>query len=207
MDGSVQSFVVSGYGDGALIDLCRLTIERFRQDRILYDLFGPDLAAIEDKLRAAASTVPASSSIFSMLESLEKPDLESALKALRTRIRKDTKVTLQMGGNAQRSGQLNSSLPDVFFRTSSFTNRLLLYLLYRCGAFVPRFDTIEEVVRDHQGPLDNVICRYGPNTMRHVLKSFVDGPEIEQRLAEIKEAQAQQVRFEWRPGVFPTYSG
>jgi hypothetical protein len=39
LDGRLETFVVSGYGDGAIVDLCRLTIERFRQDKLLDELF------------------------------------------------------------------------------------------------------------------------------------------------------------------------
>ena len=49
--GEKRNYVVSGYGDGALVDLCRLTIERFRQDTILSELFGPELEDFEAHMR------------------------------------------------------------------------------------------------------------------------------------------------------------
>ena len=36
---------------GVLVDLCWLTIERFRQDTILYELFGPELEDFEAHMR------------------------------------------------------------------------------------------------------------------------------------------------------------
>ena len=51
MNGGRQNFLVSGFGDGALIDLCRLTIERYRQDTILYELFPGIVDEVEDTIR------------------------------------------------------------------------------------------------------------------------------------------------------------
>jgi hypothetical protein len=50
LDGGRTRFVVSGFGDGALVDLCRLTIERFRQDTIIYELFGHEVEQTESRL-------------------------------------------------------------------------------------------------------------------------------------------------------------
>lgn len=40
-------FVPSWYGDGAIVDLCRLTIERFQQTRILQDFLGSEVLTLE----------------------------------------------------------------------------------------------------------------------------------------------------------------
>ena len=52
-------YLVSGSGDGALVDVCRLTIERFRQDTILYELFGKKLEATEEQLRKDLASLSA----------------------------------------------------------------------------------------------------------------------------------------------------
>jgi hypothetical protein len=51
LDGAQRRYLISG--DGALVDLCRLTIERFRQDTIVYELFGNDLEEVESRFADA----------------------------------------------------------------------------------------------------------------------------------------------------------
>jgi hypothetical protein len=202
LDGTVQSYVVSGYGDGAIVDLCRLTIERFRQDRILYDLFLKDLEKTEEELRPIAEN-PMTRDVFSALKAIESRLLKDALKRLGARIRKDTKVTLHLGGPP---GKRNTALPNAFDSTTAFSNRLLLYLLYRCGAFVPRFEKLEDVVRDHSGPAQNVICRWGPKTLEHLKAAFVDPSQVNRALERLYADQAQRVRLEWEAGAFPDHA-
>ena len=48
LDGTQQPYVVSGFGDGALVDLFRLTIERFRQDTVLSEAFPNKLEELEE---------------------------------------------------------------------------------------------------------------------------------------------------------------
>jgi hypothetical protein len=200
LDGFVQSFVVSGYGDGALVDLCRLTIERFRQDRILYDLFDVGLESAEFQLQHLWKEASGEKSIFSVLQSAERVCLGPAVDALSKRIRKDTRVTLHLRGSKPSA---NAGLADVFRNTSSFTNRLLLYLLFRCGAFVPRFDELEAVVRDHSGPAQTIICRYGTDALAHVRSTFADAEEVMKDLNRLRQAQAQSDQRVWDLGVFP----
>lgn len=202
IDGSVRSYVVSGYGDGALVDLFRLTIERFRQDRILYDLFGRNLEQIEERLYPVFVDASRQESIFPTLQTIENEVLAQARAALARRIRKDTRVILHLRGGGVEP---NTALADVFSNTSSFANRLLLYLLYRCGAFTPRFNELKDAVSDHSGPPENVICRYGPRTRSHILTAFVDAPEIEPAIEQLRASQGQRVRREWEPGSIPHY--
>jgi len=200
LDGMTHSYVVSGYGDGALIDLCRLTIERFRQDRILDDLFGRDIEKTEAQLLPVCKEARTGKSIFDVLVATESKLLTDALRGLRGRIRKDTQAILHLSGKGAKK---NTALPDVFGNTSSFMNRLLLYLLYRCGAFAPSFEPLDKVVREHSGPPESVICRYGPDTMAHVKRAFVDAANIQTALDNLRTAQSQQMRREWEPGCFP----
>jgi hypothetical protein len=197
LDGGVQSYVISGYGDGALVDLCRLTIERFRQDRILEDLFGTEMKSVETRLGVVAQRAR-TEHIFPLLRDLEDAILQKPLEELRKRIRKDTKVFLHLAGK----GQVNSAIQDVFGPSSSFTNRLLLYLLYRCGAFAPRFDNLRTITKEREIAPDRVICRYGPKTMEHILGVFIDSGVVEDRLKEIRSAHSQEPVFEWEPGAF-----
>jgi hypothetical protein len=207
LDGSVRSYVVSGYGDGAVVDLCRLTIERFRQDRILYDVFGSDLEHAEARLYELYKERESltSESIFQAFRDLERdePFLSRALVALSARIRKDTRVVLHLRGGAHDA---NASLADVFGNKSSFANRMLLYLLYRCGAFTPTFASLNDVVRDHHTSPSHVVARYGPPRGAHVLQLFGNAPEVAKRLGELDNDQLQKVRLEWEPGAIPHYS-
>lgn len=88
LDGTRQTYVVSGFGDGALIDVCRLTIERFRQDTILYELFGNTLETIERRL-VDEFALDKSTNVFEFLQSREKDLLSLTKDALAARIRKD----------------------------------------------------------------------------------------------------------------------
>jgi hypothetical protein len=85
----VRNYVVSGYGDGALVDLCRLTIERFRQDTILYELFGPELDWFEESMRARLQGVDPSSNLFPHFVEMDDELLAQPRAALAARIRKD----------------------------------------------------------------------------------------------------------------------
>src|SRR5258708_5764514 len=71
LDGGPRSYVVSGYGDGALVDVCRLTIERFRQDTIVYELFGTSLEAAEDKINSDLESRDATANLFPYFRSIE----------------------------------------------------------------------------------------------------------------------------------------
>jgi hypothetical protein len=200
LTGLVDTYVVSGYGDGALVDLCRLTIERFRQDRILYDLFGDSLEAVEEAMRPIAEKAEKVGNSFALLQAADPSVLGDAVESLRKRIRKDTRVILHLSGRDQQ----NSALIDAFGRTSSFANRMLLYLLHRCGAFVPRFDRLEEAVAKDVVAADHVICRYGPDAAAHVRSMFTDPGALTTALERIKAAQAQNIRREWQPGSIPS---
>ena len=200
LDGITRSYIVSGYGDGAIIDLCRLTIERFRQDRILDELFGTEIERTEANLVPVHEGARKGENIFDALVSTESRLLTSALNRLKARIRKDTRVILHLTG---RVGNKNTRLRDVFGNTSSFMNRLLLYLLYRSGAFVPCFDSLDKVVREHRGPSESVICRHGGDAMAHVKRAFIDASLIQGALDRFKAAPSQLMRREWEPGCFP----
>jgi hypothetical protein len=205
LDGFVRPYVVSGYGDGALIDLCRLTIERFRQDRILYDVFADELSEAEQRLLRLYYESVKGGEVFQAFRDLEKEGgfFARARDALRARIRKDTRVLLHLRGGGTEP---NTALADVFGNTSSFANRTLLYLLYRCGAFTPHVGTREDALREHDGPPEHVISRYGPRTRSHVLSNFRSAPDIESSLERLRVCQPQVLRREWEPGSIPHYA-
>jgi hypothetical protein len=199
LDGTRTTFLISGFGDGALTDLFRLTIERFRQDTILYELFDPDLEKIEEHFEEAWPEKRWGDNAFQLFVEAEAGWLREAQNRLSTRIRKDTRVILHIRG---KQGDVKS-FPQIFNRTSSFLNRLLTFLLYRCGAFAISFDELPAAVRRHAVAPKNVLCRYGADTLEHLRRIFVDFDKIANRLQELKDTQPQVTRLAWEPGTFP----
>jgi len=199
LDGSTRSFIVSGYGDGGVVDLCRLTVERFRQDRIIDDLFGADLEKAEAALLGVYESARKGANIYDELSALETTVLKRPLDRLSERIRKDTRVVFHVSG---RKDSPNSAIRDVFGPSSSFLNRLLVYLLYRSGAFAPSFDHLEKVVDEYLVPPDRIVCRHGTQTTAHIERLFSDSVAIQPFLKAIGATQGQSNLREWRPGVF-----
>ena len=199
LDGSQRRYLVSGYGDGALVDLCRLTIERFRQDTIVNELFDPELERVEGSLSEELRRVGENANVFELLRTAENNGLlRPARDRLRDRIRKDTRVVLHVRG---RNAEVRD-LPHIFGRHSSFLHRLITYLLFRCGAFGLDFSPLSEAVERHQVAPSQVLCRYGANTLQHLRMLFIDPDLVASRLAEIKDKQQQVARWLWAPGVF-----
>ncbi|UPJ47661.1 hypothetical protein IVB30_31000 [Bradyrhizobium sp. 200] len=199
LDGGQRSYVVSGYGDGALVDVCRLTIERFRQDTIVYELFGTSLEAIEDRINADLRTADAAANLFPYFRSIEDEFLAEGLSQLAARIRKDTAVVLHIRGRERRI----TSFAEIFGPTSSRLNRLLVYLLHRCGAFSTSVAELDECVRSHRVSPEAVLCRHGCDTREHLRAIITDCGKIEKRLDEMRREQAQTPFRVWRPGAFP----
>ena len=148
---------MSGFGDGACIDVSRLTIERFRQDTILYELFGNDLETIESRLVAEFS-LNKNSNVFEFLQAREDDLLPATKDALAARIRKDTLVTLHISGK----NNAIHSLSQIFGPSSSFLNRLMVYLMYRCGAIGLSVADLDTTVAQVGAPHANVLCRTAP---------------------------------------------
>lgn len=197
LTGSKRPYLVSGFGDGALIDICRLAIEGFRQDTILYELFGDELEEVERRLRANRSAL--SIGTFNYLLSIESSVLASAKARLRKRLRKDTNLTVHFSG----PDGSNNSLTAVFDAASSFQNRMLLFMLYRCGVFGVRFGPLETAITECGASRESIICRYGSDVMKHVLGLFADPDNIVSPAANLKKMQAQIGSRLWIPGTFP----
>src|SRR5262249_6088589 len=91
-------YVVSGTGDGGLVDVFRLTIRDFRYERIFSEIFGPIDDRLMENLRAfRASATEEEGSLydhFNSLESDESDRMARATSELRNRLRSDTDVIL-----------------------------------------------------------------------------------------------------------------
>jgi len=202
LDGTRQNFVVSGFGDGALIELCRLTIERFRQDTILYEMFPPpiNLEEVEERLTVAWNNKGPLGNAFEFFSNFEEREiLENARVELSRRIRKDTRVALHIRGKNQEVKRFS----DIFGPYSSFLNRMMTFLLFKCGAFSLSMEDLELAVRRHATPRANVLCRYGTDAIGHLHSMFSDIDNIKDRLVEIKTCQKQRPQRLWAPGTFP----
>jgi hypothetical protein len=201
LNGTRRSCLISGFGDGALIDLFRLTIERFRQDTILYELFqdAGELEETEAKFASVWTPEKWEGNVFDVFVKAENDKwLDKAKSRLAARIRKDTRVVMHITG---RNKQIKS-FSDIFGRFSSFLNRLLTYLLYRCGAFAISLEELDTAIHRYGVLEEDVLCRYGADTLKHLQGVFIDFDKIESRLLELKKGQLQSTRLAWKPGRF-----
>lgn len=200
LDGSRQNYLVSGFGDGALIDLSRLTIERYRQDTILYELFpNRQLEQRELSLAEKLSKWGKAENVFELFRQLDS-ELKQPRERLARRLRKDTHVVLHISGS---SGKVKT-FSHIFGPFSSFLNRMITYLLFRCGAFSISFLDLPAAVRHYKIPSSNVLCRHGTGTIKHLQAMFTDFAQIEDRITEMKTSQQQTNQLCWEPGAFRT---
>jgi hypothetical protein len=201
-----RTFLISGQGDGAMIDLLRLKVSQFRQDRILAELFaGKD--ELLNKLRALRSEFLNGSPdflLFSHLDALCRDDLVkaemlSAIQELSMRLRRDTDIVLRL------KVRNIADLLKAGTSRISFQNALLVYLLYRCGGFAPSSeDELELVTRFGISPGD-VIRRHGTKRIEQLLRLLP--PEIckpiektwnKDRCADLR----QTADIQWSGGYF-----
>lgn len=192
-------YLVSGSGDGALIDVCRLTIERFRQDTILYELFGNTIETTEQQLRIGLAS-RTGASLLTYFGEIEETLLKEPKKSLRNRLRKDTAVTLHIAGTNLKKP---NDLDDIFGPTSSVLNRVLIYLLYRCGAISISRRPLDETISSAHISAHHVLCRHGCDTERHLKLIFDDYDSMKPVFARMKAKQAQLPERYWNPGYFP----
>lgn len=113
---SKQRFIVSGQGDGAIIDVLRLRLSNFRQDRIIGEIFRPH-GKIVAKIRSAhsASIAEPTRNIFDLLSEIENSEpgeFLSVIKDMASRLRRDTEVILQVK-QRRFSDLFNSSITRV----------------------------------------------------------------------------------------------
>lgn len=159
-------YMVSGQGDGAMIDLLRLKISQFRQDRILAELFGGKVVLVE-QLRALRVRFESDKSI-SLYEAFDaltrrrlgdpvRKQMEQALEALTKRLRRDTEVVLQLKEEVRGIADLlgNGKLK------ASFQNALLVYMLYRCGGFSPASGVPDVVAARFKVVEPHIVQRHG----------------------------------------------
>ncbi|MEV6643686.1 FAD-dependent oxidoreductase [Amycolatopsis sp. NPDC051371] len=198
---ATMTYIVSGAGDGAMIDLFRLRIAQFRQDRILAELFegrSPLLERLRSIARRADRDVE---NVFQMLNDLWDPsqDLnyltDAVTKDLASRLRRDTRVILHVRP---------SRFADLFERNRvSFQNRLLAFLLYKAGGFHPSSEDIETLAAEHDVPAARIIRRHGPSpslTLKTALAKDLH-PLVESAIADNRSIR-QGDQPKWTGGYF-----
>lgn len=195
-------YLVSGEGDGAMIDLLRLRISQYRQDRILEELFAnkPDirkrLGEIKDQLKFLANG-DASISLFSEFNKLSEAateQWENLISELSLRLRRDTDAVLRL----EHMRNLSALIQPNAQRRMSFQNALLVFLLYRCGGFTPSNEKESELCSRFDIPEERVIRRHGPDK-RGQFSRFL-ACELDGKINENSNRQSAEVA--WPGGYF-----
>ena len=187
-----QRYVVSGTGDGGLIDLLRLRIADFREDRIGHQLAPEDsneYKAIQ-RLRDLYYDAPSAQGTQLFDHARELGRELRLIDHIKKRLRVDTMASLQI-----HSGRRVS---DAFHGKSSFANRFLVSLLFDAGGFSPLFGDIEDENTDGY----EVIIRHGTNTQDHLTSVFSD--DISVPLADLKAKRDQKSFVDQPTGLWET---
>jgi len=169
-----RTYIVSGSGDGAMIDMFRLRIAHFRQDRILAELFsGHD--ALLGHLRSVRDSNPGGTEFEDLRAVWEDSSLADSAhrvqERLRNRLRQDTTVLLRVR---------KPSFANLFVaKRVSFQNQVLAYLLYRCGAFTPvtalLAGDLNKLAKEHGVPKERIIIRHGTEKEASLTSVLADG--------------------------------
>lgn len=162
LDQPRRTFLVSGQGDGAMIDVLRLRISQYRQDRILEELFNDkkSLLSLIQKLHTKYTDDEHRKGLFADFEALERnedtnTEFEGVIKQLSRRLRRDTDVILHL------QVRNLSQLLDPPTSRISFQNKILIFFLYKCGGFVPSTLDEEKLIKQHAVHKGNIVRRHG----------------------------------------------
>jgi FAD dependent oxidoreductase len=204
LDLGKRTYLVSGHGDGALVDLFRIRISRFRQDRILVDLFTDNsvlLRALEKmKLKHDAHPMKPRELYeeFERLAQNPNSGFKNFVKSLRARLRADTAAVLQMSPSVD-------SFKNLFESPSSFQNRFLVFALFRAGGLIPTSNTNSDSICEEYGiQKDDVIRRHGTDR-KQAVKDVLDKSLVRscsKRIAALAKRSAQPSRVCWIGGYW-----
>jgi hypothetical protein len=200
-----RTYLLSGQGDGAMIDLLRIRISQFRQDRILDEIFSGRNALIEQLRELRIAFLSNEKGLFAKFEDLARPgsnyhdDMAEAVKKLSDRLRRDTDVVLQLlvRNVAELLEPSNSRM--------SFQNALLVYLLYRGGGFSPSSESERAICSRFGIAKNHVVKRHGVKPLAQLARSLPKDvyDEIEQRRkSESDSFGLQPAQSHWPGGYF-----
>lgn len=202
----LTSYIVSGQGDGALIDLLRLRISEFRQDRILSELFGNADELVVELRQLQSERDP--KKMVTRLEAIFDPALKPAqrvLTGLRRRMRHDTAVILHT-----KVERVSDIVGSSSIKTS-FQNKVLVFLLHRCGGFLLSNEPIEKIRSMFAVAAINVISRHGPDKVtlfkrvlsEEILKAaFIVKSVDGQEQLHLRRKRSQLAQILWPGGFF-----
>lgn len=193
------TYLVSGQGDGAMIDLLRIRISQYRQDRILEELFHdkPSLKSVLRTIKNDLTTGKSPSSLFSRFEELASAspnEWQSLIKQLQVRLRRDTDAVLHL----RESVRSLDNLIEPADRRMSFQNALLVFLLYKCGGFAPSVEDEAELRKRLGISNEHFVRRYGPQKRVQVERL------LSSDLAKLlkPDGQKQKAEIRWEGGYF-----
>ena len=207
LDQPRRTYLLSGQGDGAMIDLLRLRISQYRQDRILQELFQgrPELVVRLKALRVEFRTDESGFPFFQRFEALAQEggraadELKAVLGDLARRLRRDTEVILQLKVRSV------AELLGAWTSRTSFQNALLVYLLYRCGGFTPTTEDEASVVRRFAIAPGDVVRRHGTRRLEQ-LERLLSPPLFEAVETGLKRDPRTYLRQDavshWTGGYF-----
>lgn len=209
LDQPRRTYLVSGQGDGAMIDLLRLRISAYRQDRILDDLFHRkgELIQVLRSLHEDYSKAVPKTGLFNELERLESNEhcaveFAEVRDALASRLRRDTEAILHL-----KVRKLAELFEPATTRIS-FQNKLLVYFLYKCGAFVPSSEDESRLLQQHSIPPAQVIHRHGTlreQQLKRVLHEDLYNEIQKRRGGAMPDPFSQPQDILWMGGYFDFY--
>ncbi len=196
------TYIISGQGDGAMIDLLRFRISQYRQDRILEELFNGKEALLKalGELRDDVAVNKVTGSLFERFEliassSKNKGEWAEVQSKLRTRLRRDTDVVLHLKETVPNLATLFNDKLKM-----SFQNALLIYLLYRCGGFAPSCEKLEVLTKRLDVRPAHLILRHGPDRLAQFQRILT--PAFFTTIDPEKLRQSEKVC--WTGGYFGT---
>ena len=201
-DGKRHTYLISGYGDGALIDLCRLRISRFRQDSILYELLNQGIDEKEDEIDIVRKDVINNpTKTFSILENAFAVSFQFVTTAIAQRLRNDTRVVMHLAGH--NPDKPNSSIADVLAGNASFLNKFLFFALFKAGGFSPAFGTLADSVDEYGVVPNKVLIRHGTSPRDNISSLFKDASFDPELIYQHARGNVQSSERCWSPGSFP----
>lgn len=204
-----RTYLVSGQGDGAMIDLLRIRISQFRQDRILEELFGDKPTLVEALRTLRQNFEKGENGLFEKFEAMMKdgsphePEMKEVTQRLNRRLRRDTDAVLQL-----RVRNI-SELLEAKTSRMSFQNAVLVYLLYRCGGFAPTAEDETKVQDSFAISEDATIKRHGVRPLeqlRRMVPTDLFNKITKQREKNPSKYAVQSAKNFW-PGGYFGYAG
>ena len=206
---SRKTFLISGQGDGAMIDLIRVRLSQYRQDRILEELFSGKSALVA-KLKKAKDCArrDGKRSLYAVFDSIFNDDADcksesgKVLALMSKRLRRDTDAILGIKV-PDMSALLRGDTSKM-----SFQNALLVYLLYRVGAFAPSCEEEDTIVKKYSIPDEFVVRRHGTDR-QHQIERVLSETTLRfrgRRLADERSLDPSPMTLNW-PGGYFDYAG